>query len=77
VLVTHHVEEIRPTFSHALLLRSGRVLAGGPRPGVLTSQNLSETFGAPMRLVRRNNRYQVSIQVDTSQSTKSVRAFQP
>ena len=30
VLVTHHVEEIPPGFTHALLLRAGRVVAAGP-----------------------------------------------
>ena len=29
VLVTHHVEEIPPGFTHALLLREGRVVAQG------------------------------------------------
>ena len=53
MLVTHHVEEITPAFSHALLLRAGRVLAAGPREAVLNSANLSRTFGAPLRLRRR------------------------
>src|SRR5918996_2965655 len=30
VLVTHHVEEIPPNFTHALLLKEGRVLVAGP-----------------------------------------------
>jgi iron complex transport system ATP-binding protein len=51
VLVTHHVEEITPSFSHLLLLRSGRAVASGPRRGVLTSANFSAAFGAPVRLV--------------------------
>jgi iron complex transport system ATP-binding protein len=59
VLVTHHVEEITPAFTHALLLRGGRVLAAGPRETVLTSQNLSATFGAPLRLVRSGDRYRL------------------
>lgn len=53
VLVTHHVEEIMPAFTHALLLRSGRVLAAGSCDRVLTSANLSAAFGAPLRIVRR------------------------
>src|SRR5436190_18938640 len=40
VLVTHHVEEITPAFTHALILREGRVLAAGPRDRVLSSANL-------------------------------------
>ncbi len=56
VLVTHHVEEITPAFTHALLLRDGRVVAAGSRPAVLTSANLSVTFRAPLLLARRGDR---------------------
>ncbi|MEO7411938.1 MAG: ATP-binding cassette domain-containing protein, partial [Opitutaceae bacterium] len=59
LLVTHHVEEITPAFSHALLLREGRVVAAGPRAKVLTSANLSKTFGAQLKLVRRGDRYRL------------------
>ena len=52
VLVTHHVEEITPGFTHALLLKSGRVLAAGVRKNVLTSDHLSEVFAARARLIR-------------------------
>lgn len=57
VFVTHHVEEITPSFTHALLLRCGEVLAAGPRDAVLTSANLSAAFGAPLRLRRADGRY--------------------
>ncbi len=50
VLVTHHVEEIAPAFTHVLLLKAGRVLTAGPRADVLNSANLSQTFGAKLRL---------------------------
>jgi iron complex transport system ATP-binding protein len=59
VLVTHHVEEITPAFTHALLLRGGRVHAAGPRDQVLTSENLTATFGAPLRLRRAASRYRL------------------
>jgi iron complex transport system ATP-binding protein len=42
-----------------LLRGGGRVLAAGPRETVLTSQNLSATFGAPLRLVRSGDRYRL------------------
>ena len=45
VMVTHHVEEIPPGFTHALLLRAGRLVATGPLHDVLTAELLSETFG--------------------------------
>ena len=40
VLVSHHVEEIPPGFTHALLLREGRVVAAGPLDDVVTEANL-------------------------------------
>ncbi|MFH1498409.1 MAG: ABC transporter ATP-binding protein [Verrucomicrobiota bacterium] len=56
VLVTHHVEEIMPVFTHALLLRGGKVVAAGPREDVLTTALLGETFGAPVKLGRHHGR---------------------
>ncbi len=57
VLVTHHVEEIPPGFTHALLMRDGRVVAAGPAAGVLTEMALSVTFGLRLRLNRRDGRW--------------------
>lgn len=56
VLVTHHVEEIMPVFTHALILRSGRVLAAGPRKSVLNSKALSSAFQAEVALSSRSGR---------------------
>jgi iron complex transport system ATP-binding protein len=61
VLVTHHVEEIMPVFSRVLVLKNGRVLAVGEKPGVLNSKNLSAAFGARMRLRRARNRYALTV----------------
>lgn len=44
VMVSHHLEEIAPGFTHALLLAEGRVVASGPIAETLTSQNLSVAF---------------------------------
>jgi iron complex transport system ATP-binding protein len=57
VLVTHHVEEIPPGYSHGLLLRGGRVVAAGLLDDVLTDENLSVTFGLPLAVQRRRGRY--------------------
>jgi iron complex transport system ATP-binding protein len=57
VLVTHHVEEIVPALTHALLLRGGEAVAAGPLGRTLTSAQLSRTFDAPVRLSRRTGRY--------------------
>ena len=56
ILVTHHVEEITPAFTHALLLKAGRVQASGPRETTLNSHNLSVTFNAPVKLTIRDQR---------------------
>jgi len=52
VLVTHHVEEIPPGFSHILLVRAGAVVAAGPIESALTSENLTTTFGLPLSVER-------------------------
>jgi iron complex transport system ATP-binding protein len=57
VLVTHHVEEIPPSFTDVLLLRDGRVVAQGPIEITLTAENLSETFGLPLVLERHGERW--------------------
>lgn len=61
VLVTHHVEEIMPVFTHVLLLKNGRVLASGRKPPLLTSALLSETFAAAARVQRQAQRYTMRI----------------
>ncbi|PXY25106.1 iron ABC transporter ATP-binding protein [Prauserella coralliicola] len=57
VLVTHHVEEIPPGFTHALLLGEGRAVAAGLLDDVLTSENLSATFGQDLLLERSGDRF--------------------
>jgi iron complex transport system ATP-binding protein len=57
VYVTHRVDEIPHGFTHALLLKSGRVLASGKIGSTLTSENLSRCFGLSVRLQRVEGRY--------------------
>jgi iron complex transport system ATP-binding protein len=57
VLVTHHVEEIPPLYTHGLLLRDGTVVAQGLLPDVITDQHLSDTFGLPLRVRHDEGRY--------------------
>ena len=57
VLVTHHVEEIPPGFTHALLLREGEVVAQGLLDDVITAANLSATFGQELLLDRSDGRF--------------------
>ena len=48
--VTHHLEEVPPFVTHALVLREGSVLASGAASAVLTSDCLTEAFDAPCRV---------------------------
>jgi iron complex transport system ATP-binding protein len=57
VLVSHHVEEIPPGFTHALLLRAGRVVAAGPLEYVMTEEIVSATFGMSLQLTHEDDRW--------------------
>jgi len=57
VLVSHHVEEIPPGFTHALLLRGGAVVTAGPIHEVVTEEHLAATFGMPLVLVHQDGRW--------------------
>jgi iron complex transport system ATP-binding protein len=57
VLVSHHVEEIPPGFTHALMLRQGRVVASGLLTDVVTEENLTSTFGMPLLLRHEDDRW--------------------
>lgn len=57
VLVTHHVEEIPPGFSHCLILSEGEVVAAGLLQDTLTADNLSAAFGQSIALDTIDGRY--------------------
>jgi iron complex transport system ATP-binding protein len=57
VLVTHHVEEVPPGFTHLLLLRQGRVVGAGPLEELMDSAWLTATFGLPLLIDRSAGRY--------------------
>jgi len=61
VLVTHHVEEIVPAFSHVLILKNGRALAAGRKSKTLTPENLSGAFKARVRLKTVQGRFAMSV----------------
>jgi iron complex transport system ATP-binding protein len=53
VLVTHHVDEIPRSSTHLLLMKDGAAVASGTLADTLTSENLSATFGLPLRVEQR------------------------
>jgi iron complex transport system ATP-binding protein len=61
VLVTHHVEEIMPVFSHVLVLTDGKILAAGEKIKILTTENLSRAFNANAKVKFADARYHLTI----------------
>jgi iron complex transport system ATP-binding protein len=57
VLVTHHLEDLPPTITHALLMRGGRAVACGLAPSVLADEPLSACFGVPVSVSRADGRW--------------------
>jgi iron complex transport system ATP-binding protein len=57
VLVTHHLEELPATITHALLLADGRASACGPAPDVLADEPLSGCFGVSVSVSRADGRW--------------------
>jgi iron complex transport system ATP-binding protein len=57
VLVTHHLEELPVSTSHALLLRGGQRLAAGPAAEVLSTELVSACFGYPVAIARHSGRW--------------------
>ena len=61
VLVTHHVEEIMPVFSHVLILKNGRVLEAGPKTAIMKTDLLSRAFNTQTQLRKTDGRYGLKI----------------
>ena len=61
ILTTHHVEEITSTFTHALLLKNGKMFGRGPASKMFTSTNISALFDLRVRVTRRHGRFQSTI----------------
>jgi iron complex transport system ATP-binding protein len=61
VMVTHHLEEIPPGFTHALLLRAGEVVAAGPISATLSSAAVSDTFGVAVTVESDGTRWSARV----------------
>ena len=48
ILVTHHLEELPTTTTHALLIAEGRAVASGPARETITTETVSEAFAHPV-----------------------------
>lgn len=61
ILITHHIEEILPVFSHILLLQNGKMFDQGKRKQVLTDTGLSKYFNQPVTVDWRKDRAWMSL----------------
>ncbi|GGV45997.1 ABC transporter ATP-binding protein [Kitasatospora herbaricolor] len=57
VLVTHHLEELPESTTHALLLRDGECVAAGKVDEVITTELISDCFAHPIRITRHDGRW--------------------
>ena len=57
VHVSHSLEDLPPTTSHAMLLRGGEVVALGPIEEVLTERLIERCFGLAIRVTREDGRW--------------------
>jgi iron complex transport system ATP-binding protein len=63
VLVTHHLEELPTSTTHAVLLADGRVVASGPVEEVVTSRTVSAAFAHPIDVEWRDGRWSARARV--------------
>ena len=57
MMISHHLEELPPTISHAMLLRGGKIVASGIATEVLTDDLVSIAFDIPIRVRREDGRW--------------------
>jgi iron complex transport system ATP-binding protein len=57
LMVTHHLPDIIPEIDRVILLRKGKIFADGDKTELLTADRLSELFGLPVELTRRDGYY--------------------
>ena len=57
VLVTHHLEELPESTTHAMVIADGRSLAAGAVTDVLTSDVISEAFRHPIDIAMSDGRW--------------------
>ena len=54
LLVTHHLPDIIPEIDRVILLQNGRIFADGNKQQLLTAERLTQLFGLPVELARRD-----------------------
>ena len=57
VLVTHHLSDIIPEMERVAFLKEGQIIDDGPKRQMLTSEKLSNLFGAKLDVVEKDGRF--------------------
>jgi iron complex transport system ATP-binding protein len=57
ILVTHHLQDIIPEMQRVILLKDGKIFKDGPKEIMLTNENLSQVFGIPVDVYRKDEYY--------------------
>jgi iron complex transport system ATP-binding protein len=73
VTVAHHLEELPPVLTHAMLLADGRTLAAGPADDVLRADKLSAAFAAPIEVSGGRGRWSARLAADAPVGSMSSR----
>jgi iron complex transport system ATP-binding protein len=63
VLVTHHLEELPASTTHAALVAGGRVVTQGPASEAITTETISAAFGHPIEVRRHEGRWTARAQL--------------
>lgn len=74
VLITHHLEELPATTSHALLIAEGRTVASGSAAEVITSENVTAAFHHPIRVEHRHGRWSARVDRDLRRALAAGKA---
>ncbi len=54
IMVTHHLADILPEITRVIMMRSGRIVADGPREELITAEKLRDLFGVEVTLTQRD-----------------------
>jgi iron complex transport system ATP-binding protein len=54
IMVTHHLADILPEIDRIIMMRSGRIVADGPRHELITVEQLRNLFGVEVALTERD-----------------------
>ncbi|WP_273853404.1 ABC transporter ATP-binding protein [Guptibacillus spartinae] len=69
IYITHHIEEIPPAFTHAMLMENGTIAAKGNKEDVITSGNLSKSMNLPLNVTWNKGRAWVQVIPNEEEST--------